>query len=393
MNSKHTFPGLGRWRAVFRQFMLGGSSLLVFCTLGCRHLRTDFYPLGIYAVATTNDLPMVREAGFNLVVGPANKAYLDTAQALGLKVLAPPDTSAGANFSATAARRAVRAFDSHPALWAWYLVDEPDLNGIPPEAVQSAQRFVKTIPSRKPTALVIYQGSQALHYANIADIMMIDRYPISWLPLANFSQHVRMTRLALGKKKPLIAVIQSFDWSYYPEWLPEEKNLRPPTLAELRSMTYAALAQRANGIFYYCFSDTRWNILDHPPSWDALQKVVREVNDRRLLFQAEHLWWPHEHEYHDSAIRFNAALEASISAVLLRVPKGDQSIPAGHYIVTVNTTDRTQGYRFRLPSLLTEILPVLGENRSIEIKDNWGEDRFEPFAVHVYGPMAANQFK
>ncbi|MEK7674959.1 MAG: hypothetical protein AAB676_03875 [Verrucomicrobiota bacterium] len=386
MKSEYTLLGFGRLREAFRQLTLVISSLLLFSTLGCCDLRNDFYPLGIYSVPTTNDLQIVREAGFNLVTGSANKAYLDAAQALGLKVLASPNTSAGSDFDAEAVRRAVLAFDPHPALWAWYLVDEPDLHNIPPETVQSAHRFLKTLPARKPTALVICQGSQALHYANITDITMIDRYPISWLPLANFSQHVRLARLALGKKKPLIAVIQSFDWSYYPELLPNEKNLRPPTFAELRSMTYAALTQGANGIFYYCFADSRWNILDHPQSWDALLSVVHEVNDRRLLFQAEHIWWPHEHEYGDPTVRFNAALEASISMVLLRVRKGDQSIPVGDYILTVNTTDQTHRYHFRLPSLLTGTLPVLGENRSVEIEDNWMADRFEPFAVHVYGP-------
>ncbi|MBI4326082.1 MAG: hypothetical protein HY674_12560 [Chloroflexi bacterium] len=372
MDSEYTLLGFGRLRAVFRQLSPVISSLLLFATQGCCHLRSDFYLLGIYSAPIINDLQIVRNAGFILVTGSANKAYLDATQALGLKVLASPNASAGPDFDAEAARRAVLAFNSHPALWAWYLVDEPDLHNIPPETVQSAHRFLKRLPARKPTVLVIYQGSQALHYADITDIMMIDRYPVAWLPLANFSQHVRMTRLALGKKKPLIAVIQSFDWSYYPELLPNEKNFRPPNLAELRSMTYAVLAQRASGIFYYCFADWRWYILDHPQSWDALLRVVHEVNDRRFLFQAEHIWWPHEHEYRDSAGRFNAALEASISAVLLRVRNGDRSIHAGDYILMVNTTDRTHGCRFLLPGPLLVTLPVLGENRSVEIEKKPG---------------------
>ena len=67
---------------------------------GCQHAQAPVYPIGIYGVPTTDDQRIVREAGFNLVAGPANKPYLDSAQRLGLKVLASPGTSAGPGFSA-----------------------------------------------------------------------------------------------------------------------------------------------------------------------------------------------------------------------------------------------------------------------------------------------------
>ena len=58
--------------------------------------------------------------------------------------------------------------------------------------------FTSTIKSRwsvaAPTALVLFQGYEALDYGNISDILLIDRYPVPWLPLANFGQHVQMAR-------------------------------------------------------------------------------------------------------------------------------------------------------------------------------------------------------
>ena len=367
---------------------LWGLLLIIVSGTGCRSLRSDFYPLGIYSVATTNNLAIVKNAGFNLVAGSANLPYLNAAHALGLKVLASPDTSAGPKFDSLAARRAVAKFDQHPALWAWYLVDEPDLNIIPPEQVIAANRFFKAAGARKPTALVLYNGSAAPHYGNIADITMIDRYPIPWLPLANFGQHVRMTRLALGQKKPLIAVIQAFDWSYYPELLGGEKNLRPPTYEELRSMTYCALAQRANGIFYFAFEPDRWKILEHPETWSALQQVVADVNRRLPLFQAGHLWWAPRHNYRDWASRFNAALESSITPALLRVKRGNPTVPAGDYVLAVNNTDKTHQYSFELPQPRSGSISVLGESRTVVIENNRVEDTFSPYAVHVYGPFA-----
>lgn len=405
-----------------------GLVLLAVC-LGCQQTRRPFYPLGIYSVPTSN-LPVVRKAGFNLVTGPADKAYLDAAHAVDLKVLASPSTSAGPKFDALAARRTVAAYDAHPALWAWYLIDEPDINNVSPEAVKAAQRFLKSVPARKPTALVIYHGQSAIYYANIADITMIDRYPIPWLPLANVPQHVRMVRLALGKKKPLIAVIQAFDWRAFPAELPGEKNLRPPTYEELRCMTYCALAQQATGLFYYCFEAGAWRITERTDVWDAVRKVVEEVNERLPLFQAERVWWPLLNAFGDPSIRFNAALDSSITTVQLRVRHGNPAVPPGHYVLTINNTDKTQVYKFAMPMPArmnhaaanassrtntvhrlpprshrpsysspsppapmresgrqeSRIIEVLGENRLIAVLNGWITDEFEPYAVHIYGP-------
>lgn len=361
------------------------AGLLLFGT-GCQHARQpQFYPLGIYSVPK-EDLPLVRNAGFNLVTGPAEPAYLDSAGRLGLGVLASPGTSAGKGFDTQRARRTLEQFDRHPALWAWYLVDEPDLNGVSPADVKRAEKFVKVQGARKPTALVLYQGGEALNYANIADITMVDRYPIPWLPLASFPQHVRMARLALGPDKPLIAVIQAFDWTYYPKLLPGEKNLRPPTPTELRCMTYCALARRATGLFYYCFDDGAWKMRDHPATWDALRAVIEEVNARRPLFQAEHLWWPYAHEF--VGVRgFNAALESSICPTLLRVKQGNQIIPAGEYLLAVNNTDQPLTYRITVPPTPLVRVPVVEEDREVELNKGWLEDKFGPLDVHIYGPL------
>jgi hypothetical protein len=363
-------------------------AVLLLSALGCRHFPPSFYPIGIYGVPSTNDLAVVRAAGFNLVAGSANSSYLNAARDLGLKVLASPHTSAGNSFNSTAARQAIVKFDAHPALWAWYLVDEPDLNLVAPESVVNAHRFFKRQHARKPTALVIYKGSEALHYANITDLLMVDRYPIPWLPLASFGQHMRQARLALGPNRPLIAVVQAFDWSYYPELVPGEKNLRPPTYAELRCMTYSALGQRANGLFYYSFNDGRWSIRKHPACWEALQAVVQEVNRRRPLFQAEHRWWPYVHNFRDWENRFNAALESSVAPALLLVKKGNQHVASGDYLLAVNTTDKTHVYSIMLPYPQAGTVAVLEENRSLQVRNYWLEDEFTPYAVHVYGPLA-----
>jgi hypothetical protein len=366
-----------------RERGLGLFLLLIGCS-ACQHIAPPF-PIGLYSVPPS-DLAQVRAAGFNVVTGPATKAYLDSAERRGLKVLASPGTSAGARFDANRARQIVARFDSHPALWAWYLVDEPDLNGVSPTAVRQAHRFLKNVGALKPTALVLYQGGEALNFGNIADLTLVDRYPIPWLPLANFPQHVRMARLALGKGKPLLAVVQAFDWTAYPRERPSEVAMRPPTLLEIRCMTYCALARGATGIFYYCFNDGAWKLTAHPETWESVRKVVAEIHQRLPLFEGEPLWWPYVHEFPNSESGFNAALETSVIPTLLRVKHGNVAVKPGDYLLAVNNTEKQLTYRITLPRSRASIA-VLGEGRSVPVEKGWLEDQFGPYAVHVYGPI------
>jgi len=415
-------------RFLLSAFRISAFLIAAFCFVltvftGCRlppqKPSTSFYPIGIYSVPSTNDFASLNQAGFNLVSGSAEKAYLDAAQAAGLKVLAAPGTSAGPGFNPANARHTVKQFDRHPALWAWYIVDEPDMDGIPPAQVSEACRSLKAAGARKPTALVLYQGYEALHYGNLADITLIDRYPIPWLPLANFGQHVTMTRLALGRDKPLLAVIQAFDWASCPEMLPGRKNFRAPTHEEIRCMTYEALARGANGLFYYAYDTGGWKLREHPETWEALKSVVREVNRRLPLFQARPQWWAKHHTFSDPEHAFNAALESSVTSVLLRVNEGSALVPAGDYIVAVNNTENLLEYSFDLPRTLApdsqpsalnhqpstinhqpstlnhqlpvvrspSPIPVLEENRYLRPEKNRLVDSFPPYAVHVYGPL------
>ena len=367
------------------------AALLALGTAGCRVARPDAYPIGLYSVGSVTNLAEIADAGFSLVAGPARRGFLDAAKANGIGVIASPGSSAGEHFNVAKVRSTVTKLDGHPALWSWYLIDEPDMHSVSPEKVKAAHRFVKRLGATKPTSLVLYQGDSAKWYGDIADITMVDRYPVPWLPLANFSQHIHKTRLATNAERPLIAVIQSFDWTAHQSMLPGEENLRPPTERELRSMTYSSLARGANGIFYYSYADMRLKERKYPELWESLKRVVGEVRRREALFAAEHVWWPKAHHFENQDTRFNAALEASVQSVLLQVKRGDGLLPPGHYILAVNTTSLPHTYRFRLPWETTGQVPVLEEGRHATTDGSWVVDRYAPFAVHVYGPLPAGK--
>src|ERR1035437_5017142 len=99
---------------------------------GCRSPAPGFFPLGIYGPGSTNELQEIRSAGFNLVTGPADHEFLQAAGLHQLHVLASIPSIPGRPFSSSQIKSTVRRQDSTPNLWAWYVVAEPDLNGISP---------------------------------------------------------------------------------------------------------------------------------------------------------------------------------------------------------------------------------------------------------------------
>ncbi|MBT6789024.1 MAG: hypothetical protein HOA45_05115, partial [Verrucomicrobia bacterium] len=163
---------------------LFAAALLALGSAGCRVVRPAAFPIGLYSVGSETNLAEIADAGFSLVAGPARRGFLDAAKANGIGVMASPGSSAGEHFNAAKVRSTVAKFDRHPALWSWYLIDEPDMQRVSPEKVEAAHRVVKQAGASKPTSLVLYQGDSAKWYGNIADITMVDRYPVPWLPLA-----------------------------------------------------------------------------------------------------------------------------------------------------------------------------------------------------------------
>lgn len=350
------------------------------------------FPIGLYAVPDTNTFATVRGAGFDLVLGTAARGYLDAARDAGLKVLASPGTMAGqAAFDCGQAREIIRRLDRHPALAGWYLADEPDLHRIAPAAIERAHRCVRATGSRRPTAIVLFNGNQAADYAGITDWLLMDRYPIPWMPLADFGKHLRQARFAAGPGQRLFAVVQAFDWSRYPEWLPGRTALRAPTYDEMRAMTFLARVHGATGLLYYCFDDGRWDLRKEPEVWQGLQRVVAEVRRQEPLFLGKPQWRAFGVHYPDPDTRLNEALDPAIAAVTLAVGSGNEHLPAGEYLLAVNTTARAVDWRFSWSPPLTEALPILDSERALPSEAGWFADRLEAFGVRVYGPLPGSR--
>lgn len=381
-------------RHVPRALLLGlGLLLCGGCRTGRSATRTvpppGGFALGLYDVPA-DALPEIGAAGFNLVTGPATADYLKAAARAGVGVLATPGTSAGFGFKPTVARDVVRRLDRHPALWGWYLVDEPDMNQVSPALLEEARGVFKHAGARKPLALVLQNGVHSADYSPAADVVMVDRYPVAWQPLETVEQHVLMTRLGTRAGVPVFAVLQAFDWAAFPKQLPGETAVREPTFNELRAMAYGALAQRAEGIFFYTYKTAGWDLAGHPALWNSVKQLAREISARNPLFQAARpVWnWRYNLQFVSGvSTRLNAAQDSKVTLAWLIVSEGNAEIPTGHYILAINNVSWAEELRFLCPVTANGQQSIVGEHRTVQASDGWIRDRFEPMAVHVYGPL------
>ena len=92
---------------------------------------------------------------------------------------------------------------------------------------------------------------------NTIDIIGIDNYPIGESSIRNVYKSNEITYNNILESKPMIPVIQIFDWAYYywnQKGQPDFKS-SPPTLQEMRSMSWQALVAGGKGIIFYSLFD------------------------------------------------------------------------------------------------------------------------------------------
>jgi hypothetical protein len=362
-----------------KNWLLTGLVMVVFC--GCA--TPKHHPIGIFGVSL-EELPRIKEVGFNTVIAHPSKQYLDAAHASGLKVLAHSGIVSGGKFNPLEARRRIEEYDRHPALWAWYLVDEPDLHGIHPQVTKEMQRTFKRGRARKPTVLVLSSGWAAADYKS-ADILMVDHYPVPWGPLAAFGREVRVTRTAVPDK-PVGGIVQAFDWSNYPDLIDlTDLETRPPTGKELRCMAFMGLAEGANAILFYTYRSRKWVLTEHEETWRGVQQTVQELNAVADLLDAERLWFLMEDRYENGA--WNSIAEKKITRTLFRVSHDAQRMSPGDYLLLVNTSPDPVEYHFRISDLTTGEVKSFPGKQGFVTQEGWLKHEFEGHDYVLLGPL------
>ncbi|MBM4079597.1 MAG: hypothetical protein FJ278_07850, partial [Planctomycetes bacterium] len=269
-----------------------------------------FFPLGWYTGAgpksplALKDLEDLSGGPFNCVMnygvngGSLDdiRAYLDSAQRLGVKVIySIKDFYEGTQYfqkrvgpfvgEDAMTRGVVEAFKGHPAVLAWYLNDELPPSYLP--RLRARYQLVKELDPDHPTWIVHYysDAKSLAPYADTTDVLGVDPYPIGRSPVTYVSKSVSAANQAVQGHRALWVVPQAFAWWQYVPELRQKKRpptaeelatKRAPTLPEVRSMTYLALIHGAKGLIYYSLYDLK-ALPDYAERWPAMKALAAEL--------------------------------------------------------------------------------------------------------------------
>lgn len=258
---------------------------------------------------------------------------------------------------------------NHPALAAWYVVDEPAWRGEPASrSVNGYNRLLKYIDDSRPAFLnEAPRGTinEIRPYAHAADIYGVDIYPIpapnshSGLEdkmMTSVGKYTDICREVVHDSKPIWMTLQGFSWGAW--------NKTPvkvyPTRDESRYMAYEAIAHGATGLAY-------WGLImgtgQNDEFLDGLSDTIHEVLSL-------------------SAILIAPASEGTVAtsnANLLACHKGNAS---GDVWILLNESG--ESFTADITGSFPETLRVIGEGRTVATSGGSFSDSFAPYGVHVY---------
>jgi hypothetical protein len=182
------------------------------------------------------------------------------------------------------ARKLVEGVRDEPALWLWYLSDEPGHREEGEKVTANLSKVYRMIKDVDPNHPVVICGARAEFYqlanADNADILWVNPYvvpdgPWRWL-MSEVSSYA-------GKwpAKSVWAVPQAFDWRVYNRnQVITDPNHRP-NAKELRAQVHAGISAGARSTVFY-WSPTRlelsmYDIRKLPSVWGAVCDIGDEL--------------------------------------------------------------------------------------------------------------------
>ena len=333
------------------------------------------FPIGWYDSVDYLDTPAkIADEGINAVIpytGFSNsekvKAYLDKAAAAELKVVVEIPRDAVTKQFTEQVIQFVRDLKSHPAIFGWYLYDEPNSNTITPTALKQMYRAIKAEDPEHTIAVAFNRLFRMVKYFGAFDVALYDKYPALY-------DSPEFTGFQKGIFKTLVDTAVNLtkgrsDFWYIVQGYGENSNGKPqfnkrlPTEAEERYMVYTAILAKADGLFFWAHyrSQQEWINSVLTPIVKELQNYLPAITkgalDARLTID-------------------NSAIQAQI----YQVPDTQNLL-----LIAINHSNRLLKTAIAIEnSIKANYAMLLAEDRSVDISRGLLTDTFEPYAVHVY---------
>jgi hypothetical protein len=328
------------------------------------------------------DMPRIAEAGFDVVhsyrwdgAGTNEEAieYLDAAHALELSAFIGFHRRRLMDGDEEFVARRVGALMEHPALFGWYLYDEPDLPSqyVSPMWLSRYYRLIRTLDPFHPVIVTCAHDDSPSAYR--------EAYDVHWTQVYNGTPYVASRldrhRSALGDDVPLLGILPCFDrvqTAAIRERNPTDPRAFTPDGRRMRADAFMAVAHNSSGLAWWWWgqgSDRYFTVRHAPEAWAGLKETLSRLRTLRPLLTAP------------------SRPETSIYTG----PGGDEihlwskTIGEELTIIAVNPKDQDVDFMFRLrKDVPADLAGVRFENRDVEIRDGVLSDTFEPFDVHVY---------
>jgi hypothetical protein len=247
-----------------------------------------FFPILAYH-AMPEDYALLAELGFNIIHNDFNlsqahghrgeardKALLECLDAAAKHqlFLIPSANSVFGNL------HVIGLAKNHSATLLWYHADEPwgDIGRL-----QDSYNAIKMLEPHLPLFIVQNNPGRLQDTAVAADILAMDPYPIPNVSLRSVASSTKASIRAVADQKPV--------WTVLPQY-----ETKLPTLEELRSMLWLALASGANGLGIYAWDDrvrdpkkgtySGWYTREHPEHVSILRAALTEVRAHEAVLLA-----------------------------------------------------------------------------------------------------------
>lgn len=324
--------------------------------LAFRDKGEPFFPIGIYS-AQPEEYAILKEIGFNFVVAGVDQ--LDAVQEAGL--LASIGFHGDDQAYLDHLCETVEKHKSHPAVLCWMLADEPGYNQMDLLVIHEAYKRVRKIDPNNPTYLVITDPRVYETFGRCCDVLAIDTYPISKkFPINDVGFNIAKAYAQSDGDLPIWHCGQLFAW-------PSD---RLPTPLENRFMTYLALLDGAKGVLWYGMNWYGTSLpKEDPELWKAHSALVRELNDLAPFFIAPGLGTDLVVEDENRVVRANLKETADGRRLVIALNTSQETVTTAE----IGISGMEQGEA-----------AVVGEGRTIAVKNGKLTDRFEPLAVHLY---------
>jgi len=354
-------------------------------------VKTDpnFFPIAVWAQNPTN-ASAYKENGINMYIaihGGLDQAKLDLLKKSDMKVIAHQNTFGLSRLN-------------DPSIYGWMHGDEPDNAQAsktgkgwdpcidPAEIISDYERIKKNDPSR-PVYLNVGRGVAYTNWVGRGACMgKTDMYKVSnngylkGCDIASFDIYP-VNADEKDVEGQLWYVAKGIDnlreWSDYkkPVWCWIEttriggKAKRKPTTAEVRSEVWMALIHGAKGVGYFCHS------------------FVGTTDDAAMLHDVEMIRGVKA--INEQVTSLASVLNSADTQGFAAVKTSNASVPvdiltknagSANYIFAAAMRDGATTATFDVKSGKT--VEVLGENRTIKIKNGKFSDEFSSFGVHLY---------